>query len=157
MYMVFSNMVTWTTAAHYASCFVLLCNLYRKLVKIDVANVLIRVAEWPLFGKQLFIQFTCVIFVGVCQILYVSFFPFWCWRQDVGCDCIDSWSLPFYSRTSMARTLMARLPRLFRTHSWVRWKKAHSGRYWIVYGVFLGHMENGILCALIRISSMRRF
>ena len=27
-----------------------------------------------------------------------------------------------YSRTSMARTLMARLPRLFRTRSWVPWK-----------------------------------
>ena len=28
-----------------------------------------------------------------------------------------------FSRTPMARTLMARLPRLFRTRSWVPWKK----------------------------------
>ena len=62
-----------------------------------------------------------------------------------------------YRRTSMARTLMARLPRLFRTHSWVRWKKAHSCRFGIIYGVFLIHIENGILCVLIRIASMRRF
>ena len=31
----------------------------------------------------------------------------------------------------MARTLMARLPQLFRTCSWVHWKKSHSCRYGI--------------------------
>ena len=31
-----------------------------------------------------------------------------------------------YSRTSMARTMMARLPRLFRTRYWVPWNKSHS-------------------------------
>ena len=35
----------------------------------------------------------------------------------------------YYSRTSMVRTLMARLPWLFRTHSWVPWKKSHSCRF----------------------------
>ena len=35
-----------------------------------------------------------------------------------------------YSRTSMARTLMARLPRLFRTRYWVPWNKSHSCRFW---------------------------
>ena len=34
--------------------------------------------------------------------------------------CYDAWCL--YSRTSMARTLMGRLPWLFRTLSWVPWK-----------------------------------
>ena len=32
-----------------------------------------------------------------------------------------------YSRTSMARTLMARLPWLFRTRSWVPWNRGWSG------------------------------
>ena len=41
------------------------------------------------------------------------------WLSESCCKSI-------YSRTSMAGTLMARLPRLFRTHSWVPWKKAHS-------------------------------
>ena len=37
------------------------------------------------------------------------------------------------------------------------WKKAHSCRFGIIKGVFLIHIENGILCVLIRIASMRRF
>ena len=37
-----------------------------------------------------------------------------------------------YSRTSMARTLMARLPRLFRTPSRVPRKKSHSCRFEII-------------------------
>ena len=57
----------------------------------------------------------------------------------------------------MARTLMARLPWLFQTHSWVPWKKSHSCRCGIIQGVFLIHIENGILCVLIRITSMRQF
>ena len=36
--------------------------------------------------------------------------------------------LRMYSRTSMARTLMARLPWLFRTRSWVPWINFHSCR-----------------------------
>ena len=36
-------------------------------------------------------------------------------------------------------------------------KKARSCRFGIIYGVFLIHIKNGILCALIRIASMRRF
>ena len=34
-----------------------------------------------------------------------------------------------YSRTSVARTLMARLPRLFQTRSGVPWKKSKSSRF----------------------------
>ena len=47
-----------------------------------------------------------------------------------------------YSRTSVARTLMARLSRLFRTHSWVPNKKSHNWRhycthvFWIILGDF---------------------
>ena len=37
-----------------------------------------------------------------------------------------------YSRTLMARTLLARLPRLVRTHSWVPWNKFHSCRFGII-------------------------
>ena len=36
-----------------------------------------------------------------------------------------------YSRTSMARTLIARLPRLFQTHSWVPEKKFLGCRFGI--------------------------
>ena len=49
----------------------------------------------------------------------------------------------FYSRTSMARTLMARLPWLFWTRSWVLWKK----NPWL-QSDFLFYTENGILCVL---------
>ena len=56
-----------------------------------------------------------------------------------------------YSRTSMARTLMARLPRLVRTRSWVPWNKFHSCRFRIVFFFIL---RNGILCVLIRIASV---
>ena len=37
-----------------------------------------------------------------------------------------------YSRTSVARTLMARLPRQFQTHSWVPLKKSHSSRHYCI-------------------------
>ena len=37
-----------------------------------------------------------------------------------------SFSLKCYSRTSVARILMARVPWLFLTHSWVPWKRSHS-------------------------------
>ena len=71
--------------------------------------------------------------------------------------CKKKVSLIVYSRTSMARTLMARLPRLFRTRSSVPWKKSHSCIFRIIYGDFLFYIENGILYVLIRIASMRRF
>ena len=41
-----------------------------------------------------------------------------------------------YSRTSVARTLMAHLPRLFRTRSWVPWKKSLGCRFGIIRCVF---------------------
>ena len=37
-----------------------------------------------------------------------------------------------YSRTSVPRTLMARLPWLFRTRSSVPWKKSHRYRFRII-------------------------
>ena len=36
-------------------------------------------------------------------------------------------------------------------------KKTHSCRFGIILGDFLFYIENGILCVLIRIASMRRF
>ena len=44
---------------------------------------------------------------------------------------IRIWNIK-YSRTSMARTLIARLPRLFRTRSWVPWNRSHSCRFVII-------------------------
>ena len=57
-----------------------------------------------------------------------------------------------YSRTSVARTLMARLPRLFRTRSWVLRKTSHSSRVGIFFYNFLFNIEVGILYVLIRIA-----
>ena len=65
-----------------------------------------------------------------------------------------------YSRTSMARTRMARLPRLFRNRSWVPRKKSLGCRFGIILCDFLFfyiYIENGILWVFIRIASMRRF
>ena len=42
-----------------------------------------------------------------------------------------------YRRTLMARTLTARLPRLFGIRSGVPWKKSHSCRFGIIKGEFL--------------------
>ena len=61
-----------------------------------------------------------------------------------------------YSRTSVARTLMARSPRLFRTRSGVPRKKSHSYRFGIFRMIFFFYIAIGILCVLIRITSMRR-
>ena len=61
-----------------------------------------------------------------------------------------------YSGTSMAQILMAHLP-LFRICSGVPWEKILSCRFGIIKGDFLFYIENGILCVLIRIASMRRF
>ena len=62
-----------------------------------------------------------------------------------------------YSRTPMVRTLMARLARLFRTRALVPRNKYHSCRFGIIKGDFPFYIENGILCVLIRIASVRRF
>ena len=45
---------------------------------------------------------------------------------DLENEVVAQISLSQYSRTSVARTRMARLPRLFRTRSLVPWKKIHS-------------------------------
>ena len=47
----------------------------------------------------------------------------------------------------MARTLMARLPRLVRTRSWVPWNKSHSCRFGIIQDEFLFYIEKWhIIC-----------
>ena len=35
------------------------------------------------------------------------------------------------------------------------WKKSHGCNFWIIKGDFLFYVENGLLCVLIRIASMR--
>ena len=53
----------------------------------------------------------------------------------------------------MARTLKARLPRLFRTRSLVRWKKNPIAADIIVFGIikgdFLFYIDNGVSCVII--------
>ena len=60
-----------------------------------------------------------------------------------------------YSRLSVLRTLVARLPWLFELVLDSLRKKSHRSRYVRIKGNF--HIENSILCVLIRIASMRRF
>ena len=71
-----------------------------------------------------------------------------------------NWILNIYSRTSVARTLMARLPRLLRTRSSVAdQKKSHSCRHYCIlnnFGWFSFCIDYSMLCVLIRIA-MRRF
>ena len=66
-----------------------------------------------------------------------------------------------YSRTSVARTLMARLLQLLRTRSRVPNKKNPTAAdiivFWIALGDFLSYIDNGMLCVFIRIASTRRF
>ena len=70
----------------------------------------------------------------------------------------DFFSWCIYSRPLMAGTLMARLPRLFRTRSSVPWKKAPGCRFRIIKGDFLfSKLKMIILRVFIRIGSMRRF
>ena len=61
-----------------------------------------------------------------------------------------------YIRTSVTRTPIARLPRLFRTRS-----KGPFAVDIIIVGVisedFLFYTDKGMLCVLSRITSMRRF
>ena len=62
-----------------------------------------------------------------------------------------------YSRTSVARTLMACLLRLCRTRSRLPWKNPIAAD-WDNLGYFFFYIENGILCVLIRIiAAMRQF
>ena len=70
-----------------------------------------------------------------------------------------------YSRTSEARTLMACLPQLFQTLKSLTKKKKKKknpiAADIIVFGFissdFLFHIDNGMLCVLIRIASIRQF
>ena len=66
-----------------------------------------------------------------------------------------------YSRTLVAQTLLAHLPWLFQTHSKVLNKNDPIAADIIVFGIISGnylfYTDNGMLCILIRITSMRRF
>ena len=60
----------------------------------------------------------------------------------------------------MARTPMARLPQLLRTRSGVPNKNPIAAGiivFVIISSGFLFYIENGMLCVLIRIASIRRF
>ena len=46
-----------------------------------------------LFGKEMFIRFTASAFRKTLSIYVFSYLPFSFWGQDVGSDCISSWSL----------------------------------------------------------------
>ena len=62
------------------------------------------------------------------------------------------------SRTSVAGTLMPCLSWLFQTHSLVPKKKNPTAlRICEFLGDFPFHIDNDMLCVLIRIASMRRF
>ena len=52
---------------------------------------------------------------------------------------------------------MARLPRLFRTRAWVHGKNPLATDVESFRVVFIFYVENGILCVLNTIASMRRF
>ena len=60
-----------------------------------------------------------------------------------------------YSRTSVARTLIARLPRLFQTRFESLGKYLIAGDLELSVVIFLFIFKNGILCVHIRIASMR--
>ena len=62
--------------------------------------------------------------------------------------CVGSFFqiLYMYSRTSVARTLMARLPGLSRTCSWVPRKKSHSCRFGIIYLWFSDFVSKTVYC-----------
>ena len=53
-------------------------------------------------------------------------------RASLAENLLETNKLRHYSRTSMAQTLMARLPRFFRTLTWVPWNKSHSCRFRII-------------------------
>ena len=54
-----------------------------------------------------------------------------------------------YSKTSVARTLMARLSRPFANSFLSPLEKSHNCRFGIILGDFLFYIENDILCVLI--------
>ena len=60
-----------------------------------------------------------------------------------------------YSRTPIARTLMARLPRLFRIRSWVPRKKSLAADLGHLVWFSFFYIENGILCVLNEAILMR--
>ena len=55
-----------------------------------------------------------------------------------------------YSRTSVARTLMARLPRLFRTRSWVPWKNPKAADVESFRVIFFFYVENTFIFKKIK-------
>ena len=73
----------------------------------------VRLAGGHLYGKQLFTWLLLVVSLMASFVL--SFFPLDV--LDEIWDLIESVSEEFLTYSLMARTLMARLPRLFRTRS----------------------------------------
>ena len=66
-------------------------------------------------------------------------------------DSFSCFLVTIYSRTSVARTLMARLPWLFLTGSRVPTKKSLGCRFGIILDGFPFYcIENGILCVLMK-------
>ena len=57
------------------------------------------------------------------------------------------------SRPSVARALMARLPRLFRTYSWVPWEKCNRCRFGIIRVIFLFILKK--VCRMYPLKSPR--
>ena len=51
-----------------------------------------RVAEWPPVWERAVHSVYCAYLSWTFIKFFVSFFPFWYWEWDVGCDCINSWS-----------------------------------------------------------------
>ena len=77
-------------------CFVLFCNLKKKIGKIDVAAVF-NLMSWmtTCFGKICAFGSLCVSFlhfVNLCVCVCVLL-PLWFWERDVGFDCINPWAL----------------------------------------------------------------
>ena len=62
-----------------------------------------------------------------------------------------------YSKIAVARTLIARIPRLFRTRSRDPKKIPCCRHYFIGITLVDFYTDNGMLCVLIRIVSVRRF
>ena len=120
-----------------ASCFVLFCNFkIKKQVKIDVTVVSIWVAEWPPVWERGVHSVYCACSLWTFLSLWVCFFPSWFWGWDVGLNCINSWSLPFYLFFS---TETRNTKRRF-------WLDLHGFRSWL-------HWSGYLRCCVLNIFS----
>ena len=95
-----------------------LFNLFVLMVWADtVGDIILSLGQCDIY---FIVQWLCVRFLTIFMDLH---YPF---RRLVG-----QGDLYIYSRTLVARTLMARLPRLFRTRSCALWNKFHSCKFGI--------------------------